>query len=369
MEDAGGGEVTCSGAQARGREPKTPAPLLHDVFLGGLRGDRLVAGLEGEALAVGDDPEVQVELGPVGEGVEDALLPDHLRDGCVLVRVPVPQGLLRRDVAFPELGEPETVRLDEGGELPVVGHVGELHLDLGKHAVEGQALEQFALLHLVQEVAGRERRVYGHPAPELDDLGVYHLDAQLAGDGYPMVAVPDEVGVPDLVQAYGRELLGPVHHLVYPLPAVFESPLRGQERPVEVPVTAHAADYLLHRHGSHPEVDLLDGPEGALYLVEGEQLVGTGVLAQESPDPAQECPPACPGEILVGLKIVVHAPPRNLQPTLPGGKPFLQLQDPVPEDVYDLGLAPARDSLHLRPVEVHVPVQPQGGFVAIYEPQ
>jgi hypothetical protein len=121
-----------------------------------------------------------------------------------------------------------------------------------------------------------------------------------------VVAVPDEVGVPDLVQAYRRELFGPVHHLVYTLPAVAEILLRRQERPVEVPVTAHAADYLLHRHGSHPEVDLLDGPEGALYLIKREQLVGTGVLAQESPDPAQESFPARTGEVLVGLKVVIH---------------------------------------------------------------
>src|SRR5919202_543759 len=48
---------------------------------------------------------------------------------------------------------------------------------------------------------------------------------------------------------------------------------------------------------------------------------------------------------------------------------FLQLQDPVPEDVDDLGLAPARDPLHLRAVEVHVPVHPQGRLVAVYEPE
>ena len=221
----------------------------------------------------------------------------------------------------------------------------------------------------MQEVSGGERRVYGHPAPELYDLGVDHLHAQLAGDGDPVVAVPDEVGVPDFVQAYGRELLGPVHHLVYPLPALLEIACGRQERPVEVPVTAHAPDYLLYRHGSHAQIDLLDGPEGALYLIEGEQSVGAGVPAQESAYPAQERPPPGAGEVLVGLKFVVHVPPRNLQPTLPGDKWSLQLQDPVPEDVYDLGPAPLRDPLHLRPVEVHVPVQPQGGFVAVYEPQ
>lgn len=36
----------------------------------------------------------------------------------------------------------------------------------------------------------------------------------------------------------------------------------------------------------------------------------------------------------------------------------LHLQDAVSEDVYDLRLAPVRDPLALRPVQVDVPVQP-----------
>src|SRR5688500_3054878 len=98
--------------------PEAPAAgrILQDVVLGGLGGDPLVARLQGEALAMVDDPEVQVEFGAVGESVEYALLPDHLLYRAVAVFVPVPQDLLRGDVAPPELGEPEAVRLHVGRE-------------------------------------------------------------------------------------------------------------------------------------------------------------------------------------------------------------------------------------------------------------
>src|SRR5215210_3860461 len=122
------------GAPARERHvgylEEPPPALPHDVVLGRLRGYPLVAGLEGEALAVVDDPEVQVELGPAREGDEDALFPDQLGYWYVLVLVPVSQGLFGREIAPPELGEPEAVRLDVGGQLAVVGDVGELHPDL-----------------------------------------------------------------------------------------------------------------------------------------------------------------------------------------------------------------------------------------------
>src|SRR5215211_804822 len=199
--------VVSSGAQAWGRKPQTPAPVTHYVLLGGLGGYSLVAGLEGETLAVVEDPEVYVEFGPSGEGVEDAVLPYHLGYRGVLVLAPVPQDLLWGDVAPPELGDAETVGFYVGSEPPVVRHVGEIQPDLRQHPIEGQALEKLALLQLVQEVPCRKRRVDGHPAPQLYDLGVDHLRAELAGDGDPVVAVPDKVGVPDLVQANGRELL------------------------------------------------------------------------------------------------------------------------------------------------------------------
>src|SRR5215204_1820445 len=71
-----------AGAPARDRHVRdlepAPAALSQDVILGGLGGDPLIAGLEDEAFAVVDYPEVQVQLGPVREGFEDALLSDHL---------------------------------------------------------------------------------------------------------------------------------------------------------------------------------------------------------------------------------------------------------------------------------------------------
>ena len=137
-----------------------------------------------------------------------------------------------------------------------------------------------------------------------------------------MVAVPHEVRVPDLVEADRRQLLGPVHHLVYLLPTITEILFGRQKRPVEIPVAAHAADYLCDRHRPHPEVDLLYGPEGALDLFEGEELVGTWIVAQVSPDAAQESLPAGAGEIPFGLFVEIQVPRHqtNLQPPGPGNK-------------------------------------------------
>src|SRR5918994_2554231 len=56
-------------------------------------------------------------------------------------------------------------------------------------------------------------------------------------------------------------------------------------------------------------------------------------------------------------------------PTTRPPRKVLHLDDPVPEDVYDLGSAPVRDPLLVGSVQVLVPVQPQGGLVAVYEVQ
>src|SRR5215213_2687229 len=145
-----------------------------------------------------------------------------------------------------------------------------------------------SVLQLVEQVAGRQRRVYGNPAAQLYDLGVDHLDAPLAGHRYPVVAILDEVDIPYFVQADGRQFFAPVHDLVYAPPAGPEVGLGGQEGPVEVPVTPDAADDVRDGHLAHSEVDLRDGPQSGLDLVEGEQLVGAGVPVQVRTDPTQE---------------------------------------------------------------------------------
>src|SRR5215210_3762302 len=144
------------------------------------------------------------------------------------------------------------------------------------------------VLQHVEQVAGRQRRIQGDPAAQLYDLGVDHLDAPLAGNGDPVVAVLDEVDVPDLVEADGRQLFAPVHDLVYAPPAGPEVGLGRQEGPVEVPVAPHAADDVRDGHLAHPQVGLRDGPQDPLDLVEGEQPVGGGVPTQVRADPAQE---------------------------------------------------------------------------------
>jgi hypothetical protein len=47
----------------------------------------------------------------------------------------------------------------------------------------------------------------------------------------------------------------------------------------------------------------------------------------------------------------------------------LHIDDSVSEDVHDFCLASTHNPLALRPVEMDVPVQPQGGLVTVYEAQ
>src|SRR5918994_306258 len=127
------------------------------------------------------------------------------------------------------------------------------------------------------QVASRERRIHGHPAAELYHLGVEIIDALLAGYRDAVVAVLYEVGVPDLVQADGGQLFGPVHDLIDPPPARAEVGFGRQEGPVEISVASNATDDLGDWHLAQPQVDLRDGPKSPLDLVEGEQLVGARI--------------------------------------------------------------------------------------------
>src|SRR3712207_1109911 len=124
-----------------------------DVVLGGGGSYGFIAGLKSEPFAVADDPEVQIELGAFQEGVEYALLPDHGRYRGVRVLIPVSQNLLWGDVAPPELAQAEAVRLDVGGQVSVVGDVGEFDLQFWDDAVDRESLKEATVLQLVEKVA------------------------------------------------------------------------------------------------------------------------------------------------------------------------------------------------------------------------
>src|SRR5215203_4113272 len=277
------------------------------------------------------------------------------------------------------LTQAEAVRLHVVRQAPVVGDVGELDLHLREDTVEWEPLQKVAVLQLVQEVARGEGRVHGDPAPELHNLGVDHLDALLACYGDSVVAIFDEVGVPDLVEAYRRQLFGPEYGLIYLLPTPAHARFRRQEGPVEVPVTSDASYYLGHRHDAHPKVGLLHRPQRAPHLVEGEQLVGVRVFTQVRPDALEESLPAGAGEILVRLLVGVHEIRQpchivNLQPALQTGNPsgrfgFRYLQDLVATHVDHPRRSPARNpaTRHPRTVQVHMSVQPQRGLVPVDE--
>src|SRR5919107_4003405 len=65
------------------------------------------------------------------------------------------------------------------------------------------------------------------------------------------------------------------------------------------------------------------------------------------------------------LRGIYNQPPRTTRTPAK----VSHFDDPVPEHVDYLGLTPAHYPLALRPVEVNVPVQPQGGLVAVYKPE
>src|SRR3712207_1404658 len=70
-----------------------------------------------------------------------------------------------------------------------------------------------------------------------------------------MVAVQDEVGLPDLVELDRWQILAPVEHPVNALPPLPHTRPGGQKRPVESPTASNAATYLLHLHDPRAPID------------------------------------------------------------------------------------------------------------------
>src|SRR5215217_2184199 len=87
---------------------------------------------------------------------------------------------------------------------------------------------------------------------KLRHLGIDPFHALVAGHRDAVVAVCDEVRVADLVQAHGWQLLAPVEGLIYSLPPLPHTRLRGQEDLVELRASTDAAHYLLHPHDPRP---------------------------------------------------------------------------------------------------------------------
>src|SRR5215218_7992992 len=78
--------------------------------------------------------------------------------------------------------------------------------------------------------------------PELRDIGLQGPQTVVAGDGYAVVAVQDEVRVSQLVQAHRRKVHTPVERQIHALPPIAGTRAKRREAPVEVPTASHAAD-------------------------------------------------------------------------------------------------------------------------------
>src|SRR5918997_97360 len=131
---------------------------------------------------------------------------------------------------------------------------------------------------------------------KLGYCGFYRRHVVVAGYGDSMVAVHDEIGIPDLVELDGRQVPAPLERPVYALPPLPHARPRRQEGAVEVPPSPHAANDLVHFYNLPPSVAAVVSDELSSDIVKREQPVGgvpvsskTGhYRAQTSPAPSAD---------------------------------------------------------------------------------
>src|SRR5207248_10666545 len=112
------------------------------------------------------------------------------------------------------------------------------------------------------------------------------LPAEVAGDGYPMVPILDEVDVPQVVHLDRRHRLPSPHRRVELLPAHSQLGLHRKKRRVEVVRPSDRATDVGDRYVREAAVRLPLEPGGAPHLVEGEQR--PGVTTEHRPRIAEE---------------------------------------------------------------------------------
>ena len=120
---------------------------------------------------------------------------------------------------------------------------------------------------------------------DLGDVGLDHLEAELARDGDAVVAVADEVQRADPVDVDRRHRLAAAHRLRDPLPALPRAALRGPKLAVELARAVDGADDRVEVDGLQAEPALAAPPERRDDLVEGQDVVDVVGLAAE---PARE---------------------------------------------------------------------------------
>ena len=110
---------------------------------------------------------------------------------------------------------------------------------LRSHPVELGSLQEIDVLLGLEQ--GRGVHVTGQrcPRPDLDDLRRDGLPAEVAGDGYPVVAILDKVDVPEVIHLDGRHRLATPHRRIELLPALSQLRLHREKGRVEVIRPSH----------------------------------------------------------------------------------------------------------------------------------
>src|SRR5918998_6971244 len=96
--------------------------------------------------------------------------------------------------------------------------------------------------------------------------GFYRWHVVVAGHGDSMVAVHDEIGIPDLVELDRRQVLAPLERPVYALPPMPHARPHGKEGSVEVFPPPHAANDLVHLYDPSPSVAAVVKHQPSFYI-------------------------------------------------------------------------------------------------------
>jgi hypothetical protein len=138
---------------------------------------------------------------------------------------------------------------------------------------------------LQHQVAHPHARVGSDLRLDLSHVCLDHVKAQLPGHRDAMVAVADEVHVPDPVDVDRRHPLAAPDRLRDPLPPPLHAARGRAKAPIELAGAVDRADDRVERDRLEPEPPLALATERLDHLVEGQDQV---YVARLSPEPARE---------------------------------------------------------------------------------
>jgi hypothetical protein len=213
------------------------------------------------------------------------------------------------------LHEPEPPGLHRLAQLSVRPRINDVDLGVGLRGQRNAGAED-PLVVFQQQVAATPDAPGGHRREDLGHVGVDRGLAGGQGDRHPVVAVLDEVQVPDPVHVDGRDRLAAPLRQRQPLPSLPHAARCGPESAIEVFLRIRGADHGIQPDGLQAERPLALQAEGRDDLVEGENEVDVIRLAAQ---PAGE-----PREHLAAphaKEVILDVGPRETGLTAHGGGP------------------------------------------------